>query len=87
MKAHLKTYKLYCSETKRPPSQKHEEYGVIMKNKIKSTYDEHMESLSKTERKEFDSELRKLALSEMVLAAMKKDEVSVRRLAKIANKT
>lgn len=56
-----------------------------MSEKIRSTYDEHMKSLSKVERKEFDYELRKLALSEMVLAAMAKDEISVRRLAKIAN--
>lgn len=55
-----------------------------MTKRSKSTYDEQMKSLTDAQRREFDSELRKLALSEMILAAMKKDEVSVRRLAKIA---
>ena len=55
-----------------------------MKKPIKSTFDEHMESLTDEERKEFDYELRKLALSEMVYAAMAKDEQAVRQPDKMA---
>lgn len=40
--------------------------------------------MSLEERKDFDEELRMLALSEMILAAMEEDEISVRKLAKLA---
>ncbi len=50
----------------------------------KSTTEEYLENMSLTERKSFDEELRKLALSEMILAAREDDEVSVRRLATLA---
>ena len=55
-----------------------------MFKKIKTTTDEYLESLSPTEKKRFDDELRNLALSEMVLAAREEDDVSVRKLAKLA---
>ena|SRR3990167_1745637 len=59
-----------------------------MKNKknkqIKSSYDEHIDSLSPKRKKEFDEGLRNMALSELILALMEKDEISVRKLAKIA---
>lgn len=53
--------------------------------KVKSTYDELMESLTPKEREEFEKEYRELALSELILAAMQQDDISVRKLAKIAD--
>jgi len=55
-----------------------------MTKKIKSTYDELVESLSPQEKKEFDEEYKDLLLSEMILAAMHEDDISVRKLAKLA---
>lgn len=55
-----------------------------MPKKIKPLYDEYLESMNSHERKEFDKELRNLALSELILAAKEKDMVSVRKLAKMA---
>lgn len=51
---------------------------------LKSTYDEFLESLSPSELKKFEEEKREFALSELILALMEEDEVSVRKLAKIA---
>jgi len=56
-----------------------------MTKKNKSTVDELLESLSTEEKKEFQNELQNLALSELILALMKRDQVSVRKLAKIAD--
>ena len=58
--------------------------GPIMSNKIKSTYDEFFESLTLKEQKEFNEGYKDLALSELILALMARDEVSVRKLAKVA---
>jgi hypothetical protein len=55
-----------------------------MAKKIKSTVDEFVESLSPKEKKAFDEEYKDLLLSEMILAAMEEDHISVRRLAKLA---
>ncbi len=55
-----------------------------MSKKIKSTTDEFVESLNKTERKQFDAQYRELLLSELMLAAMEQDDLSVRKLAKLA---
>ena len=55
-----------------------------MAKKIKSTVDEFIESLSPKEKKEFDEGYKDLLLSEMILAAIEEDNVSVRRLAKLA---
>ena len=55
-----------------------------MTKKIKTTTDEFFESLSPEEKKKFDEEYRVFQLSEMILAAMEEDEVSVRKLAKLA---
>lgn len=55
-----------------------------MTKKIKSTYDELMESLSPKERKEFEKEYKELLLSELPLAIMAQDNISVRKLAKLA---
>ena len=55
-----------------------------MTKKIKSTVDKLIESLSPKERKEFNEEYKELLLSEIILAAMEKDNISVRKLAEIA---
>jgi DNA-binding Xre family transcriptional regulator len=55
-----------------------------MTKKMKSTSEEFVESLSPQERKKFDEEYRDLLLSELLLAAMEQDDISVRKLAKIA---
>ena len=55
-----------------------------MTKKIKSTVDKFLESLSPVERKKYDEEYQELLLSELILAAMEKDNISVRKLAKMA---
>jgi hypothetical protein len=55
-----------------------------MTKKIKSTVEELIDSLSPSERQKFDEEYRELLLSEIILAAMEKDNISVRKLAKMA---
>jgi len=55
-----------------------------MTKKIKSTFDKFIESLSPQERKKYDEEYREFILSELILAAMAKDNISVRKLAKMA---
>jgi DNA-binding Xre family transcriptional regulator len=52
--------------------------------KFKSTYEQFMNSLSHKEKKEYQREYKKLLLSEMLLAAMEEDDISVRALAKAA---
>lgn len=51
---------------------------------MKSTIQEFVESLTVKQRKKFDEEYRELLLSELLLAAMKQDDTSVRKLAKKA---
>ena len=55
-----------------------------MSKKIKSTCDELVDSMGKKEREEFFREYKELLLSELLLAAMEKEELSVRKLAKKA---
>ena len=55
-----------------------------MNKKMKTTYDEHLESMSAERRKEFDRTFRSMALSEMVYAAMANDIEAVRKLAQLA---
>ena len=56
-----------------------------MTKKIKSTYDKLMESMTPKEKKEYETELKDFIISELVLAAMEEDSISVRKLAKLAN--
>lgn len=56
-----------------------------MKKKIKSTYGEFIESLSPQELKKFKEGYKDFVLSELILAIMERDEISVRKLAKIAD--
>lgn len=53
--------------------------------KVQSTYDELMKKLTPKQRKKHEEEYRDLVLSEMILAEMEKDNISVRRLAQEAN--
>lgn len=55
-----------------------------MTKKIESTFERFIESLSPEERKQYNEEYREFLLSELILAAMAKDNVSVRKLAKMA---
>jgi len=63
-----------------------------MKNKKKnevtkkplSTYDEHMQNLSPKELKVYQKGYQEFLLSELVIAAMQEDDISVRNLAKAA---
>jgi DNA-binding Xre family transcriptional regulator len=55
-----------------------------MNKKVLSTYDEHIKNMSKARRKKFDEGYRELLLSELLIAVMQEDEVSVRELAKAA---
>ena len=55
-----------------------------MSKKKLSTCEEHLQSLSKKRREEFDKGYHELLLSELLLAMMEEDSVSVRALAKEA---
>gem|GEM_PF-6029428 len=55
-----------------------------MTKKIKSTVDELIESLSPEKHKKYNEKYRKFVLSELILAAMAKDNLSVKTLAKMA---
>src|SRR5436309_2306882 len=57
---------------------------TMTKTKKKSTYDKFYEALSPQEKKEFDQEYKDLLLSELLIAIMKQDNVSVRKLAAAA---
>lgn len=55
-----------------------------MNKKLKSTSDEFIESLSPQDLKKFKEGYKEFALSELILALMEQDDISVRKLAKIA---
>src|SRR5437667_12139700 len=55
-----------------------------MYKKTKSTSDIFIESLTPQQKKKFDEEYQDLLLPEMILAAMQQDDISVRKLAKLA---
>jgi len=56
-----------------------------MSKKVSTTYDKFLKSLTPKQRKQFDKEHKEFLISEMILAAMEKDNVSVRQLAKMAD--
>lgn len=56
----------------------------VLKKESLSTYDQHMQSLSPKELKEYKKGYQEFLLSELVIAAMQEDELSVRKLAKAA---
>ena len=53
----------------------------MSERKIKSTYEKFVEALTPEERLDYEKGYRELLISEMLIAAMQKDEVSVRELA------
>ena len=55
-----------------------------MTKKTKSTYDKLMASMSAKEKTEYEKELKDFIISELILAAMEEDNISVRKLAKLA---
>lgn len=55
-----------------------------MTKKIKSTCDEFIKSLTPQQKKEFEREYKDLLFSELLIAIMEEDEISVRKLAKAA---
>lgn len=55
-----------------------------MNKKVLSTYDEHLKGMTKNRRKNFEEGYRDLLLSELLIAIMQEDEISVRELAKAA---
>lgn len=61
--------------------------GAIMtkkeNNKLKTTFEKFMEAKTPAQRKKYEEGYRDFLLSEMILAAMEEDEISVRKLAKI----
>ena len=56
-----------------------------MTKKIKSTHDKFIESMTAKEKKEYEKELKDFIISELILAAMEEDNISVRKLAKLAD--
>lgn len=55
-----------------------------MSKKVLTTTERFLQSLTPKERKQFDKEHKEFLISEMILAAMAEDNVSVRQLAKLA---
>jgi len=55
-----------------------------MSKKQKSTYDKFVESMAPKERKKFEEGYKDFLLSEMLIAVMEQDGISVRELAKEA---
>lgn len=70
---------------KRPANKKNKNISAKKQKTVKSTYDEYVDSLSPKRKKEFNEDLKNFALSEFILALMEKDEVSVRKLAELAD--
>lgn len=56
----------------------------IVKRKVKTTHDEFLESMTPKQKKEYEEGYRDFLLSELLIAIMKNDAISVRELAKAA---
>lgn len=56
-----------------------------MTKKQMSTYDELVNRMTAKEKKEFEKEYQELLLSELLIALMNEDEISVRKLAQAAD--
>lgn len=57
---------------------------AIMNKKRQSTYEKFVKLLTPKERKDFEKEYKDFLISEMLLAAMEHDAISVRKLAEAA---
>ncbi len=51
---------------------------------MQSTYDEHLKGMSQARKKKFEEGYRDLLLSELLIAIMQEDDISIRELAKAA---
>ena len=49
-----------------------------------TTYERHVESLTPKQRKQFEKERKEFLISQMIIAALEHDYISVRKLAEIA---
>ena len=56
----------------------------MSRKKERSTYDEFVDSITFKQKKEFEEEYNELLISEMLIAVMEQDGISVRELAKEA---
>lgn len=56
-----------------------------MTRKKISTYERFLSTLTLQQKKDFEREYDELAISEMLIAAMDQDNISVRKLAEVAN--
>lgn len=56
----------------------------MVKKKIKSTIEELLDGMTVQEREEYEREREEFILSELLLAVMAEDDISVRQLAKMA---
>lgn len=56
-----------------------------IKKKPQSTFERIMEAKTPAQRKKYEEAHRDSLLSEMIFAAMEEDDISVRKLAKLAN--
>lgn len=68
---------------KRVPIMKNKKKNKVIKKPL-STYDAHIQSLSQKELKNYKKGYQEFLLSEVVIAAMEEDDISVRKLAKAA---
>lgn len=55
-----------------------------MSKKTLTTTEKFLKSLTPKQRKQFDKEHKEFLISEMILAAMEQDQISVRKLAELA---
>lgn len=55
-----------------------------MSKKVLTTYERHLKSLTPKQRKQFEKERKEFLISEMIIAAMEHDDISVRKLAEMA---
>lgn len=56
-----------------------------MNKKITTTYDRFVNKMSAREKRAFDQEYNELLLSELLIALMQQNEISIRKLAEAAN--
>lgn len=55
-----------------------------MNKKVQSSYEEHLKGMTRARKKKFDEGYRDLLLSELLIAIMQEDDLSVRELARSA---
>jgi hypothetical protein len=66
-------------------NDREKEFTMTKKNNEKTTFEEFMDAKTPNQKKDYADGYRNFLLSELILAAMEEDHVSVRKLAKIAD--